>query len=125
LQFGSKRLIDEPERRQAVDAAVERIVSRQKSGHLSSGFAARELLLAMVALTWFPLAFPQLTRLIMGQSVLDRRFGAEQREFLKRFAVAFAEGKPSVHAGNGQTSTPKRGARRATFDNGVCNPKPS
>jgi len=122
LQFGGKRLIDEPERRKAVQTAVERIVSRQQSGHLSSEFGARELLLAMVALTWFPVAFPQLTRLIMGRSVLDRRFGAEQREFLKRFAAAFAGPEPSVRAGNRQARAPKRDAHRATLGNGVYKP---
>jgi len=122
LQFRGKRLIDEPERRKAVETAVERIVSRQKSGHLSSEFEARQLLLAMVALTWFPVAFPQLTRLIMGQSVLDRRFGAEQRDFLQRFAVAFAESGAST---NRQTRAPRRNARLAASGNGVYKSKPS
>src|ERR1043166_8911290 len=86
------RLIDEPKRRAAAGRAVERIRRRQRLGHLTNGFDAKRILLAMVALTWFPLAFPQLTRLITGQSVLDGRFRRDQRQFLGRFAAAFKTG---------------------------------
>jgi len=134
LQFASKPLIDEPDRRSAIETAVERIASGQESGHLSSEFGARETLLAMVALTWFPLAFPQLTRLITGKSVLDRRFHAEQREFLTRFGTAFAPRSPgrararpartSVPAAARQTrATRQKTAARSTLGNGVYNSK--
>jgi AcrR family transcriptional regulator len=92
LQFFEGRLIDEPKRRAAAGRAVERIRRRQRLGHLTNGFDAKRILLAMVALTWFPLAFPQLTRLITGQSVLDGRFRRDQRQFLGRFAAAFKTG---------------------------------
>jgi AcrR family transcriptional regulator len=127
LQFAGKRLIDEPNRRSAVETAVERIASRQQSGHLSKQFEARQLLLAMVALTWFPLAFPQLTRLIIGQSVSDRRFHSEHREFLKRFGAAFAEpgrapARPGVAARRARAQSRKL-APRSTLGNGVYNSK--
>src|ERR1051326_268066 len=92
LEFFEGRLIDEPKRRAAAGRAVERIRRRQRLGHLTNGFDAKRILLAMVALTWFPLAFPQLTRLITGQSVLDGRFRRDQRQFLGRFAAAFKTG---------------------------------
>ena len=134
LQSASKPLIDEPDRRSAIETAVERIASRQQSGHLSSEFGARETLLAMVALTWFPLAFPQLTRLIMGKSVLDRRFHAEQRDFLSRFGAAFAPpgngkararpARTSVRDATGHTrATSSKTATRSTLGNGVYNSK--
>ena len=94
LQFIESRLIDEDRRREAVAGAVGRVRVRQKLGHLSKEFTAKHTLLAMTALTWFPLAFPQLTRLITGQSVSGARFRTEQKEFLHKFAAAFQAGKP-------------------------------
>jgi hypothetical protein len=95
LQFGQDGVIDEANRRDAASDALGRIQLRQKRGHLSDEFASPQVLLAMVALTWFPLAFPQLTRLITGQAVASGRFQQAQREFLRRFAAAF-KGAASV-----------------------------
>jgi len=110
LQFAEKRLIDQTKRQRAVDTAVDWIASRQRRGHLSRQFAPRQMLLAMVALTWFPLAFPQLTRLIVRQSVFDRRFRAEQREFLRQIAPAFAEPKPGGARHYGRAHLRQNGA---------------
>jgi TetR/AcrR family transcriptional regulator len=89
LQFVEKRLIDEEKRRESASRAVGRIRRRQSRGHLSGEFKAPHLLLAMIALTWFPLAFPQLARLITGESVSGARFRKNQQEFLRKFARAF------------------------------------
>jgi menaquinone-dependent protoporphyrinogen IX oxidase len=43
----------------------------------------------MRSLTMFPMAFPQLTRLITGQPVSDPHFQKKYAEFLKKFAAAF------------------------------------
>ena len=94
LQFAEGRLIDEDRRRSSPEA-VQRILSRQSRGHLSNEFEASQLLLAMLALTWFPVAFPQLTKLITGKVPSDQEFVRQQRDFLKRFARAF-EAKPSI-----------------------------
>src|SRR5947209_84329 len=90
LQFLDKSLIDEERRREATADAVARIVRRQKLGFLSEDLAAKQILLAMISLTWFPVAFPQLTRLITGESAFDAEFQAAQRDFLRHFARAFA-----------------------------------
>src|SRR5262245_41837985 len=89
LQFGDGRLIDEERRALTSAQAVRRIVRRQSRSHLSSEFDPDCLLLAMIALTWFPVAFPQLTRLITGELVSDRRFVRRQKSFLRRLAAAF------------------------------------
>jgi len=89
LQFGEGRLIDEERRRISATAAVKRILRRQSFGHLSAEFEASQILLAMLALTWFPVAFPQLTKLITGKVASDEDFLREQRDFLRRFAKAF------------------------------------
>jgi len=92
LQFMDKRLIDEDSRRKAINKAADRINKLQRTGHLSKRFDPRHTLLAMLALTWFPVAFPQLTRLIAGRSASDAGFVKEQREFLADFDAAFQNG---------------------------------
>ena len=71
LRGGEKPVIDEAERRAAAARGVERIRRRQASGHLSDEFDARHVLLAIIGLTMYPVAFPQLTRLITGRNVSD------------------------------------------------------
>ncbi len=100
LQFVEKRLIDEEKRRESAGRAVGRIRGRQSRGHLSRDFKAPHILLAMIALTWFPLAFPQLTRLITGESVSDVSFRKGQREFLRKFAGAF-RGRVRIQSNHG------------------------
>ena len=93
LRGGEKPVIDELERRAAAARGVERIRRRQDSGHLSSEFDPRQVLLAIVGLTMYPVAFPQLTRLIMGRNVSDPLFQKQRREFLRKFATAFSPAK--------------------------------
>ena len=93
LQFVGKRLIDQESRRKAAVTAAAKIRKRQEGGHLCKKFTPRHTLLAMLALTWFPVAFPQMTRLIMGQWASDERFIREHREFLARFSAAFQDNK--------------------------------
>jgi hypothetical protein len=42
-----------------------------------------------MALTAYPLAFPQLTRLATGLSVSDPRFQQQRERFLEQFAESF------------------------------------
>lgn len=100
LQFAEGGLIDEERRRNSASEAVKRILRRQSSGHLSDEFEAPQILLAMLALTWFPVAFPQLTRLITGKAPSDENFLREQRDFLKKFAGAFEAKKTAESAGS-------------------------
>jgi TetR/AcrR family transcriptional regulator len=96
LQNAGQKVIDEKERRAAVDRSLARIRQRQARGQISSEFDPRDVMLAMRSLTMFPVAFPQLTEMIMGKSVFDPGFQRERMEFLKKFAVAFrpAHGEP-------------------------------
>jgi len=98
LQFGEGRLIDEAPRQKAYKAAVKQILRRQEGGHLSAEFDSRRLLLAMVALTWFPVAFPQLARLITGLQASDPRFIRQHQDFLRRFAAAFQAEGPHLNS---------------------------
>ncbi len=89
LQGGDRKLMDEENRRAATTRGLKRIRQRQARGQISSDLDPRHVMLAMRSLTMFPAAFPQLTRLIMGQSVFDPGFQKERAAFLKKFASAF------------------------------------
>ncbi|MGH7953542.1 MAG: TetR/AcrR family transcriptional regulator [Limisphaerales bacterium] len=89
LQGNPQKVIDEKGRRAAVARGLKRIRQRQARGQISSEFDPRHVMLTMRSLTMFPVAFPQLTRQIMGQSVFDPKFQRERVEFLKKFAAAF------------------------------------
>ncbi len=89
LQEADNRLIDGTGRRALAIQAVDRTRQQQALGYLAGEFEPHHLLLAMRSLTMFPLAFPQLTRLITGQPVSDPHFQKEYAEFLKKFAGAF------------------------------------
>ena len=87
---GKKRMvIDEKSRRAVATRVLGRIRQPQALGFLSGEFEPGHLLLAMRSLTMFPLAFPQLTRLITGQPVSDPHFQKKYAEFLKIFSTAF------------------------------------
>ncbi|HXE41430.1 MAG TPA: TetR/AcrR family transcriptional regulator, partial [Candidatus Baltobacteraceae bacterium] len=89
LQNNSDKVMDEEERHAATADWLKRLRERQKNGELSDEFDARHIALAMQSLTMFPVAFPQLTRLITGKSIFDPKFQKERAEFLKKFAEAF------------------------------------
>src|SRR2546421_7724695 len=89
LQFTGRKLIDERRRLKSAADAVQRIARRQKSGHLTTDMDAGAMLLGMIALSWFPLAFPQLTRLITGRSAEDQAFIKKHRCFLERVSIGF------------------------------------
>jgi len=89
LQGDGKRVIDETERRAQSAEWLKRLRQRQVRGELSADFDARHLALAMQSLTMYPMAFPQLTRLLMGQSATDPKFQAAHAAFLEKFAAAF------------------------------------
>src|SRR5258706_7949240 len=94
LQTADKVVIDEAKRREAAARAVGRVRRRQSLGFLTDKFDPPHLLLAMQGLTMFPLAFPQLTRLITGRSVSDPQFRKERAAFLRKFAAAFQATRP-------------------------------
>jgi TetR/AcrR family transcriptional regulator len=89
LQRNQEKIIDKEQRLAAVAGGLRRIRQRQARGQLSGEFDPRHLMLAMRCLTMFPVAFPQLTRLIMGRPATDPRFQKEHAAFLKQFAAAF------------------------------------
>ena len=87
LQWGEKKVIDEERRQESVGKAVERVRQQQARGLLDPDLDAGQLLLSMMALTAYPVAFPQLARLATGLSVSDEKFQKQREAFLRKFAV--------------------------------------
>jgi TetR/AcrR family transcriptional regulator len=88
LQWGEKKVIDEQHRRANAAGAVSRLRQRQLKGLLPRGWDPGQLLLAMMGMTTYPLAFPQITRLVTGLSVSDPEFKVRRGRFLRQFAAA-------------------------------------
>jgi TetR/AcrR family transcriptional regulator len=88
LQGNWQKVIDEKERLEATARGLQRIRQRQERGQISAELDPRHVMLTMRSLTMFPVAFPQLTRLITGKSVFDPKFQKERMEFLKKIASA-------------------------------------
>ncbi len=89
LQGADKKVIDGNSRRVLAIRSLDRIRQQQASGYLSGIFEPDHLLLAMRSLTMFPMAFPQLTRLITGRPASDPHFQKQYAEFLRKLAAAF------------------------------------
>jgi TetR/AcrR family transcriptional regulator len=90
LQWGESEVIDEKHRRPAMQRARRRIQQLQRKGVLASNVDSGQLLLSMMALTAYPLAFPQIARLLTGMDVSSSAFQRSRIKFLRQFASAFA-----------------------------------
>jgi AcrR family transcriptional regulator len=94
LQWGEKKVIDEERRAENVGRAVDRIRQQQAKGLLDPSLDPAQLLLSMMALTAYPVAFPQLARLATGLSVSDEKFQKQRETFLRQIALLLQGKKP-------------------------------
>jgi len=94
LQWGEKKVIDEERRQESVGRAVERVRQQQARGLLNPDLDPGQLLISMMALTAYPLAFPQLARLATGLSVSDEKFQKQRETFLRQIAQLLRGKKP-------------------------------
>ena len=86
---------DEAERRRTVRQAAAHLRRKQAAGILRKDVAAPYLQLAKVSLSMFPLALPQIARLITGHSPHDEKFQRAYARFLETISAAF---RPSTVA---------------------------
>src|SRR5262247_3931652 len=86
LGLGENGVSDDTERRAAFQKGVSQVRDRQARGLLRADVDPGHLLLAMVALTTFPAAFPQFTRLLTGLRPTDALFATRHTAFLRRLA---------------------------------------
>jgi AcrR family transcriptional regulator len=83
---GEGPVIQEAERRASLSRALDDLRDRQRRGLLPEDLDAGHLLLAILGLITYPLAFPQVTRMVAGRSASDPGFRKERAEFLQRFS---------------------------------------
>ncbi len=95
LGVGEGPVVREEERRASFERAVGDLRDRQRRGLLPDGLDAGHLLLAVMGLITFPLAFPQVTRLVTGRDPADPGFRARRAEFLRHFAGALGARRPA------------------------------
>jgi len=89
LQSAGGRMHNEPERRRLAAGLRELIRRQQAAGLLPPGVKPEYLQLAMTSLAMFPLALPQLARIITGCPPRDPVFQREYAEFLETIAPGF------------------------------------
>jgi AcrR family transcriptional regulator len=84
LSYGGEHMIGEEERRTFWGGAVEQIEREQAAGNVRAEMDAALLQLCLVAAVAFPIALPQMTRLITGFAPEDPEFLRRQNAFLLR-----------------------------------------
>ena len=95
LRSGDGAVLREPERRAQFARAVGDLRLRQQAGLLPGTLDPGHLLLAIIGLVAYPLAFPQVTRLITGRTPSDPAFRRQRVAFLRRLAEALAAPRPA------------------------------
>ncbi len=89
LQTDDDTVLDERERRRLTLEAIARVKRKQAAGRLRKDVLATYLQLAKVSLTMFPMALPQIARLILGCSPHSPKFQREYARFLETISSAF------------------------------------
>ena len=89
LQSAGGRVHNEPERRRLAAGLRELIRRQQAEGKLQSGVKPEYFQLAMASLAMFPLALPQLARIITGCPPHDPKFQREYGKFLETISPGF------------------------------------
>jgi len=87
LGAGERKPIAEEERRKAWVEGAERLRDAQRAGRLHQDLEAEYLVLALMALTIFPLAFPQVVHMVTGARPSDAEFQQIQARFLRRLGT--------------------------------------
>ena len=90
LQNSTDTAVDEASRRKLARQVIARIRRlQQPGGHFNASLNPAYSLLAMMSLSAFPQAFPQMTRLIAGRPVRDKSFQRGYAKFLRQLAASF------------------------------------
>jgi AcrR family transcriptional regulator len=74
---------EEDARREVYDALLDSVRAAQATGEVDPDLDPAQVLLSRIGQVLFPVAFPQLTRLITGMAVTDAAFTRARTEFLR------------------------------------------
>jgi TetR/AcrR family transcriptional regulator len=114
LERGGETVEAEADRRDSLDRVVGRVRDAQAEGRAPGELDPRLLVLAELAMAAYPLAFPQVSRMLLDVDAEDAGFQATYAEFLRRLGerlglagptagaarpVAVADGDPASDAG--------------------------
>jgi TetR/AcrR family transcriptional regulator len=99
-----RRIVWRARRQAALRRQRDAIAAQQRRGTLASAFRPELLQLAMYALANYPLAFPQITKLVTGALPGADSFQKDWSDFLDQLGAALA--------GGGQPTAPARAGRR-------------
>jgi TetR/AcrR family transcriptional regulator len=83
LENGRGELVGEQERRQYLKRTLDGLRRAQRDGLVPKQLDVTQLQISIIALTAFPLAFPQMTRLASGLAPTDPRFRRKRLQFLR------------------------------------------
>jgi AcrR family transcriptional regulator len=98
LAAGEEPVIREAERRASLVRTLEDLRARQRRGLVPGDLDVGHLLLTLLGVLTYPLAFPQVTRMVMGKSATDPAFRRQHTEFLRRFAEVLVARRPQPTA---------------------------
>src|SRR6266436_6167117 len=107
LGAGERKPIAEEERRKAWIEGAERLRDAQRAGRLHQDLEAEYLVLALMALTIFPRAFPQVAQMVTGVRPSDPEFQQRQARFLRHLGSHL---RPSSSAAKAVRAAGRRGA---------------
>ena len=118
LGIGGGQLVGERERRHYLKRTLARLRRAQTQRLVPPEVDLTQLQISIIALTAFPLAFPQMTRLASGLAPTDLRFRRKRLEFLRWLGERLSSGSglpgPTKTATtSGKTSGHHRASRSA------------
>jgi AcrR family transcriptional regulator len=102
------KLVGESERRAYLSRAFARLRRAQTERRLPRGLDVAQLHLSIIALTVFPLAFPQMTRLATGLAPTDPRFRRKRLQFLRWLGASLAPPDAPPQAGDENAGVRRR-----------------
>jgi len=112
LGTAGDKLVGENARRDYFTRTGARLRSAQAHGRIPRDVDLSQLQITMIALTVFPLAFPQMTRLATGLAPTDARFRRKRLRFLRWLGERLSAGT-SPDAAESSVSRSDKGKRRS------------
>ena len=98
LASTNRATVGEEDRRALFETALNRLRKADEQGAVARGADLSHLFISLLAVSFFPLAFPQMIRLVTGMAPTDPGFKAKHRAFL-RWLGERLRGNPADQAG--------------------------
>ncbi len=113
LSAAGDKLVGEDERRDYFKRTNARLRRAQAHGRIPRDLDLSQLQITLIALTVFPLAFPQMTRLATGLAPTDPRFRRSRLRFLRWLGERLSVNDPADAPKPRSRGIPDAGLRRA------------